>query len=453
MKHANAQSDHRRWARAMPPGSSPRGGADRARGAVLLEVLLALALLILGMAAVGGQINVGLKVAQNTEIATRAIMLAESKIAELDAGVLGFNPNDEFEGDFGRQYPGWGWRVILEPTDTDDLIMATLEVLYLPGVEFGDEPTVDEMQVVYTAYTLRAIPAVLDLQRDFGFTEDQLDEFAANIPMPGFDPLNIDPTAIAQLEGEELMEVLPMLMELLGSNSALLNSLPQSTQDQIKEAVDRHNAGEDLDTLAREAGIDADDLDTMGEAGGRPADPGRRGGPRDADAGDRGRLGGNRVGGERAGRTGRDEASRETDAGSDRRGDRRGPVDELDVGGDFERVDSRGGGRDEINTNRVGRRGGDARDEAAPRRGSGFRGSRVGSTAREDNTDRGPTRGGRGDMPPRSGTGGMPPPRGGRGGASDTGTRTGRSDRDGLSDPYRVPTEEDLYRGRVGGRR
>ena len=75
MKHADAQNDRRRWTRAMPPGSSPHGCADRARGAVLLEVLLALALLILGMAAVGGQINVGLKVAQNTEIANWAMVV------------------------------------------------------------------------------------------------------------------------------------------------------------------------------------------------------------------------------------------------------------------------------------------------------------------------------------------------------------------------------------------
>ncbi|HOW19672.1 MAG TPA: hypothetical protein PLC79_11590, partial [Phycisphaerae bacterium] len=88
---------------------------------VLLEVLIALAILILGMAAVGMQVNVGLRVANNSEIATRAVMLAESKLAELDAGIVQLVPNEELEGDFGIQYPGWAWRMYVDQTDTPDL--------------------------------------------------------------------------------------------------------------------------------------------------------------------------------------------------------------------------------------------------------------------------------------------------------------------------------------------
>jgi len=91
-----------------------RAAAPRVRGVVLLEVLIALAILILGMAAVGMQVNVGLRVANNSEIATRAVMLAQSKLAELDAGIVQLVPNEELEGDFGGRPAGL--RVEISPS-------------------------------------------------------------------------------------------------------------------------------------------------------------------------------------------------------------------------------------------------------------------------------------------------------------------------------------------------
>jgi len=401
-----------------------RAVAPRVRGVVLLEVLIALAILILGMAAVGMQVNVGLRVANNSEIATRAVMLAQSKLAELDAGIVQLVPNEELEGDFGIQYPGWAWRMYVDQTDTPDLNMVTLQVLYKPGVAFREEvPDYNQMTIVHTSYTLRATPANMDLRRDFGFTEEQLQEASDSIPIPNFDPTNIDPGMIAQLDPEVLAEVLPKLMELLGSNAALLNTLPQATRDQVRQAMNQ--AGRE------------------GQAGG----PGRRG-QNEPNATREDQAGGAIP-----------DAPEPPGAGRRRGADR--------LGANATGFDSPAG--------RNGRRPG-----ADSGNGSGFQGGPLGSgNRRSDNTNGRDGSAGAGRLPaPDAGDGGPRPPRGnprpGRGGnrnnngaapspdvggARDTGRAgggrrgsTGAMDRGG---PENVPPpgfERDSGRGGLGRR-
>ena len=55
---------------------------------MLLEVLISLALLIFGLAVVGMQVNKGLDAARAAEIGTKGVMLAETKLAELNSGVV-----------------------------------------------------------------------------------------------------------------------------------------------------------------------------------------------------------------------------------------------------------------------------------------------------------------------------------------------------------------------------
>jgi hypothetical protein len=430
-----------------------------ARGVVLLEVLIALAILILGMAAVGMQVNVGLRVANNSEVATRAVMLAESKMAELDAGIVQITPNQELEGDFGILYPGWAWRIYIDQTDTPDLNMVTLQVLYRPGVAFREELSdFTDMTVVHTSYTLRATPATMDLQRDFGFTDEQLQQVSDSIPIPNFDPKNIDPTSLAQLPPDQLAEVLPQLMKLLGANAALLNTLPQATRNQINKAIDQANkagaaqggGGSGDASSGENAGVpDAGALPMPGQAG--QAGQGRGGG--------RGGRGGNRSGNRTGGANGTDNGPRPN------RGGRRGGAGGNDSGspGGFSRGggpndgtagpprfggggdasgagsgSSRFGGGSRLGSGGANPFGGDGAGGGNPgsrfgdstgtggRRGSGFNGSRFNN------------RGGSG-----SGTTGGGPRGPGRGGFNGPGGRVPSGD--GLSPPYRVPTEQDLY--------
>jgi hypothetical protein len=197
---------------------------------VLLEVIVSIGLLVFGMAVVGLQVNSGLAAARHTDIKTRALMLIDTKMAELDSGVIRPEGIDDIlEGDFGLIYPGYAWRMRFDTTETDDLIMVTLEVGYDEAIakyqiESGNqeyEIEFEETRVIQTAYRLVTTPAKVDLERDFGFTEEEIAKFAEQVPIPGFDPSDIDPTMIAQLDASMLEEFLPFLEQLLGSEQYL----------------------------------------------------------------------------------------------------------------------------------------------------------------------------------------------------------------------------------------
>jgi len=100
-------------------------------GIVLLEVLVALGLLVLGLSVVGLQINAGLNAARTSDQYTRAVMLAESKMSELRAGVLKPESEDEvLKGDFGVLYPGFTWLMFFEETETEGLLSLTMHICY-----------------------------------------------------------------------------------------------------------------------------------------------------------------------------------------------------------------------------------------------------------------------------------------------------------------------------------
>ncbi len=450
------------------------------RGVVLLEVIVALAILILGMAAVGMQMNIGLRIAGDSQTATRAVMLAETTMARLDAGDIQFVPNDEIEEDF-KEYPGWAYRLYIDPTDTPDFNMVTLQILYKPGVAFEETPDFESMDVVHTSYTLRATPARLDLQRDAGLTQEQLQQATDEVQLPGFDPTNIDPTILASLDAQMLQELLPQLMKLLGPYASLLNSLPQGVRKQIEQAMQQ--AGEGKRDGAR--GEEDEGQDGEGSRGGRgdvegdgglPApggfagDPG--GGPRDRRGRDgqgvgRGRepfapgnAGPDRGGRDRGGnRSDRDGFPGPGEADNGRRPDRN-----RDPRSDSPRED------------RPDRRPDRTRFDRNPDRNADGGGNRFDRPDRGRDSRTGPPRvdeqgGGNVNRPGsvRSGRGGnalRPPQVDGQGGSNRSGPprtaggpRAGNQrlpSRDGLSDPFRVPTEQDLYNatgGRSGGGR
>lgn len=201
-----------------------------ARGAVLLEVIVALGLLVFGLAAVGLQINAGLDAARSADIGSRAVMLVDTKLAELDSGVV--RPeglDDELKGDFGVIYPGYSWRMQFRKTDIEEFYMVTLEIGYNASAVEEQiaspqrELEIDEKgtKIINTVYRLYAKPAVVNLQRDFGFDQTQLDELAQMVPIPGFDPSNIDPTAVSQLDPEMLQQLLPIIQEILNQGGNL----------------------------------------------------------------------------------------------------------------------------------------------------------------------------------------------------------------------------------------
>lgn len=180
---------------------------------MLLEVLLSVALLVLGLAVVGRQLNAGLHSAERTEIGMRAAMLLDNKFDELAAGAIMPDepfPN-EFKGDFwtldsivggrsvqesvageeplvGGRWPGFTWRMRFEESqDIDNLYMVVIQIGYNAGaaLEMADSPDyeldIDDKgtHIVREAYRLWVRPAGANFQNDFGFQDEQIEQMLA----------------------------------------------------------------------------------------------------------------------------------------------------------------------------------------------------------------------------------------------------------------------------------
>lgn len=476
--------------------TTKRRGGRPVDGVVLLEVVIALAILILGMAAVGMQMGIGMRVASDSETATRAVLLAKSTLARLDSGEIPIVPNDEREEDF-KEYPGWAYRLYVDPCDTPDLNMVTLQILYKPGAYYNETLDFESMDVVHTSYTLRATPARIDLQRDFpdlpldggrgpsdgsgtgapgegggkeggaedpSCTPEELVATLSNYLPNGADVTNIPPDFIRYIPPEELPTLLACAKKLLGGSLPIaggaLPALPEGAAAGVEGGGKPPAGGPEGDgsSDAPAAGgggfVDgpplADALPLAGAGRGNRGPGGRdRGG--DARGDSRGPGGRDRAGdargddrGPRPGRPDRDGRrpsgfSGNNEDGRDRFGGRppRGGRDGSDVG----RSDG------------PGSRFGNPDQGARFDRGDGGSGGRSGPPGPEG--DRGSGRGRRPDFN-RIG-GGTGRDRGESGGDRPAGSGPRRPNsprlpsREGLNDPYRVPTEEDLL-GPRGGR-
>jgi hypothetical protein len=191
------------------------------RAAMLLEVVLALSILVASLAAIGIQFNTALRIGHENERMTQALMLAEAKLGQLDTGSIPLEL--EMYDSFGRTFPGYFWRITIDPhDDIPEMFQVELEILFGdPGIEIdaGDavESDLDDTTVVARLHTLRPQPATIDMQRDFGFTDEQMDEIAEELPPEIADPANISPAIFAEMDLETLMEVMPQLIEVFGA--------------------------------------------------------------------------------------------------------------------------------------------------------------------------------------------------------------------------------------------
>lgn len=103
-------------------------GAKRGRdGLTLLEVLLAMAILLLSLTAISHLVDVGAESALRTQFQASGTRLAHSKLAEVEAGVISLM--SESSGTFEDQYePEWNWSVTPVPEGTANLYLVTIKV-------------------------------------------------------------------------------------------------------------------------------------------------------------------------------------------------------------------------------------------------------------------------------------------------------------------------------------
>lgn len=93
-------------------------------GFTLLEVMVAMAILAISLVAVYRLQSQSISLAVESRFKTSAALLAQSKMAEIEAVPLLNNRTED--GDFGPDYPQYSWRLAI--TDTEFPLFKRIEV-------------------------------------------------------------------------------------------------------------------------------------------------------------------------------------------------------------------------------------------------------------------------------------------------------------------------------------
>ena len=118
----------------------PARSPARRSGMSLLEVLVALAIFIMALAALGQLVQLGLEQAVEADRQTVAVRLAQSQLAEIEAGSVGI---DGGSGDFTEQElkPDggalWRWEALSVPTNSANLYDVTVTITLTTGDPFS----------------------------------------------------------------------------------------------------------------------------------------------------------------------------------------------------------------------------------------------------------------------------------------------------------------------------
>jgi hypothetical protein len=269
---------------------------------MLLEVVIAVGVLVLGMAFVGLQIHNASRVEMEAERSLRGLLLAERMMAELDTGLIEYD--EEVEEEFGRLFPDYGWRMKVEQTSVPDLNLVKLEILYQPRPQVDEEFNFDSARVVHTLYTMRATPTRLDLTRDFGMDDkkaDELTERFANLGDRAPNVRDIDHAWFRDASLEDLLEVAPALLDAFGIS---LSDLKKVLPPDLLQSLEQAQAEFEGSRTGEEGGTGGESGDKAGgasapdkapTAGGTPApSPGKTEG--EAGSGGEGEMGGDQGG-------------------------------------------------------------------------------------------------------------------------------------------------------------
>jgi len=203
----------------------------RRGGYMLLETVIATGLLVTALAVIGAQFHDSQMAIRRMERRLRAMTLAEQQLAFLDLGLIKLDSIDEVEeGDFGPRFPDWGWTMRTEPTSVQSMFRLTIEVEHLFREDDYTEDSFDHdlAKKVQTVYVFRAKPQRLDLATDFGLTEDEFTDVAEQLSsagIAGLDAAAFDPSVLARLDSEELLQALPVVLNALGMDLGALKAL------------------------------------------------------------------------------------------------------------------------------------------------------------------------------------------------------------------------------------
>ena len=95
------------------------------KGLTLLEVILALAIFVGSLAVISKLVELGVRGAHYAQLQTRAVMLAESKMGEIVAGIV---PIDSASGDVFAEDPAWQWQLSVSDGPVEGLKWVSIYV-------------------------------------------------------------------------------------------------------------------------------------------------------------------------------------------------------------------------------------------------------------------------------------------------------------------------------------
>ena len=235
---------------------------------LLLEVVVATAILVAAMGMLSAQLVSGLRMTAQAEELTTASQLADRILAlvELDPNtVQRFFEQREIDGDFDsdvyEQYRGWFWRATVEELpDDEELGRVTIEILRARDAEGRDD--IEGAQIVRTLHLLKANPGLINLAEDFGIPEEQLEMFMSMVPIPGLDPAAFDPQALVSLDPEMLLELLPVILPLIQQFSG--GKLPEGmSADMLRDLMGADAFGGGAAGALPGGGLDAGAADAI----------------------------------------------------------------------------------------------------------------------------------------------------------------------------------------------
>jgi len=98
----------------------------------------------------------------------------------------------------------------------------------------------EQAEVVHTLHVLRAAPQPLDLGLEFGLKEEEIEKVADQLSplgIPGLDVDSFDPKVLASLDFDQLIQVLPVIADVLGVDISYLTSLvPPDVLQSLQES-------------------------------------------------------------------------------------------------------------------------------------------------------------------------------------------------------------------------
>ena len=135
----------------------PARSAARRPGMSLLEVLVALAIFIMTLAALGQLVQLGLEEAAEADNQTVAARLALSKMGEVESGLIDVAAGDA--GEFTEQETlsdgsaRWKWEVVGEVTGVPNVYDVTVTVSTTSGGQFSYSVSSGSVTVAFAAFT------------------------------------------------------------------------------------------------------------------------------------------------------------------------------------------------------------------------------------------------------------------------------------------------------------